>query len=217
MSKAVSRLVLVLAAVTALALSAGTGAAHATAYSPDGKIRFTYGHLDEPVYTFQKTGLDLILRDNATGASLPGYEYPSGGGPAKLTVKYRYGGPGGPELNITEEFRGQHGNPGRYTYPIMFTQPGSYYLLVSGVINGTLYSMELAPAHEIESIDAIMWPQVYGTNADLQREIDALKAEVASLKNGGATAEGNAPGVGGLLTLGLLGLALVAFHRARRH
>ncbi|HVM45633.1 MAG TPA: hypothetical protein VM582_06830, partial [Candidatus Thermoplasmatota archaeon] len=79
----------VLAATAALAFLmtalAGNAAAHASANSADGKVRVTWGFLDEPAYTHQKNRLDLIIRDAATGAGIGGIA------PGALTVALRYG------------------------------------------------------------------------------------------------------------------------------
>ncbi len=198
-----------------LLAAAGNASAHKTVYSPDNKIRFTYGHLNEAIYTYQKTGLDLTLRDNATSATLPGFEMPTDGRAPKLYVSYRYGAEGGPELNITTKFVGQHGSPGKYTYPVMFTQAGSYSLLIKGVINGTYYDMVIPPAHEVASTGEIMWPQEVSLPDEQATELAALKAEVAELKTKvddepkrDTGAKAPAVGLASLLALGAIALVV---------
>src|SRR5437879_3855551 len=93
---------------------AGTATAHKTAYSPDGKIKIVWGFLNEPAVTFTKTGLDLILTDNATGAPIDGVTANT------LKVEMHHGDD---EMEL-EDFGPQFGTHGRYTGVITLTQPG---------------------------------------------------------------------------------------------
>ena len=176
--------------LTIASLMMGSVAAHATHYSPDGKIKFVYGHLNEPAYTFVKTGLDLSIIDNATGVGISGFGTDAREGDAtpKIFVSYRYGGEGGPMKNISDDFRAQHGQVGKYTHPITFTRAGLYSIVITGTINGTvLNNFVLPPAHAIEAQDEIMWPDE--AQADQSARIEELEEKVAQLEgNGGAAA-----------------------------
>lgn len=172
-------------------LATGSVAAHATHYSPDGKLKFVYGHLNEPTYTFDKTGLDLGIYDNATGKGISGLGTDARQGdssPApKLWVHYRYGAEGGELKNISGDFRAQHGQVGKYTHPITFTRPGLYYILITGTINGTvLDNVVIAPAHAIESQEGIMWPDQFPADNEQVERIEALEQKVAALESGHA-------------------------------
>jgi hypothetical protein len=185
--------------------------AHATIYSDDGKIRFVYGNLGEPVYTNVKTGLDIIISDNATGAPITGLESVAHGEPVppRINVTIRYGGPGGPTKDITNDFRAQFGRAGAYTHPITYTREGLYYLLIRGNINGTFYDVTLAPAHPIDSEAAIMWPDV---PADDDSRLDDLESRIEELEK---DADGSSPGPGALAIVlaGVVAAILVRRHR----
>lgn len=216
MAKLARATVLTVGILTLASILVGSAAAHATHYSPDGKIKFVYGHLNEPAYTFVKTGLDLSIIDNATGKGISGFDTDarSTEDPAapKLTVLYRYGAEGGPTKDISNDFRAQHGQVGKYTHPITFTRPGLYSIVISGTINGTvLNSFVLAPAHAVEAQDDIMWPDQVGTDDEQVERIETLEKKVVELegKPGGAAA--------GIEFVPLLAaIALVTFFARRR-
>lgn len=200
-------------------LVVGAASAHATHYSPDGKIKFVYGHLNEPTYTFVKTGLDLSIVDNATGKGIGGLDTDARGGhdgeeasDPKLTVLYRYGAEGGPTKNISGDFRAQHGQVGKYTHPITFTRPGLYSIIISGTINGTvLDKFVIAPAHAIEGQDDIMWPDQYESAGEQAERIESLEKKVAELEG---SSGGNASGIEFLPLVAAL--AILAFIPRRR-
>lgn len=194
MGKIARKTILTLGLLTIATIAAASASAHATHYSPDGKLKFVYGHLNEPAYTFVKTGLDLSIIDNATGKGISGLGTDArgshDGSPAatpKLTVLYRYGAEGGPTKDISGDFRAQHGQVGKYTHPITFTRAGLYSIVITGTINETvLENFVLAPAHAIESQDDIMWPdQVEGSDAQAER-IEALEKKIAERDGGNA-------------------------------
>ncbi len=217
MAKLTRTAILAVGLLTLGSILIGSAAAHATHYSPDGKLKFVYGHLNEPAYTFVKTGLDLSIIDNATGKGISGFDTDSRGthdGAAaapKLTVLYRYGAEGGPTKDISGDFRAQHGQLGKYTHPITFTRPGLYSIIISGTINGTvLNNFVLSPAHAIEAQDDIMWPDQVGTDDEQVERIETLERKVIELEaKGGAAA--------GIEFVPLLAaIALVAFFVRRR-
>ena len=197
----------------------GSAAAHATHYSPDGKLKFVYGHLNEPAYTFVKTGLDLSIVDNATGKGISGLDTDARGGhdaeapgAPKLTVHYRYGAEGGPMKDISDDFRAQHGQVGKYTHPITFTRPGLYSIIITGTINGTvLDNFVLAPAHAVEAQEDIMWPDQLGTDDAQIERIETLEKKVVELEG---TPGGAAAGIE-LLPL-LVAIGVVALYVRRR-
>jgi hypothetical protein len=191
-----SRLMLgVLGLLAVSVMVCGSAAAHATHYSPDGKIKFVYGHLNEPAYTFVKTGLDLSIIDNATGKGISGLDTDArtGGATPKLLVFYRYGAEGGPTKNISGDFRAQHGQVGKYTHPITFTRPGLYSIVITGTINGTTFQdFVIAPAHAIEAEEDIMWPDSVASDAEQVERIETLEARIAELESAPG---GNAAGL----------------------
>jgi hypothetical protein len=191
-------------------IAAGTASAHATAYTPDGKVKFVYGNLGEPVYTFQKTGLDLGIYDNRTGASITGLEAVVGHGDhvtPKLTIGWRYGAQGGPALDFSKDLTAQFGKPGWYTYPVMYTKPGLYYLSIKGSINGTMVDQTITPLHEIKEMKDIMWPDKVGQPSDQDARIMALESKVEAMKSTPAKSPG--PDVALLLGVGLMVLVVL--------
>lgn len=214
-------------ATLVLVAVAASASAHATAYSADGKIKVTWGWTNEPATTMTKNGLDLILRDNATGAGL------SGMGNANLTVEIIYGD----EVMTLERIKPQHGREaeGRYTgpHPITPTAAGIYTLHIAGTINGSAVDLTIPANHEMDPIEDTFWPTQLPGTADLARELDALKAENVDLTARLAALEAKAttqsqtpapvtnqepasnnpiPGIG-LLGLLAVGVLVIAFRR----
>lgn len=171
---------LALAIVGMLAVaSAGSAEAHKTTYSADGKIKIVWGFLDEPAVTMTKTGLDLILTDNATGAPIDGVTSSS------LTVEMHKGDA---EWQF-KDFGAQYGQHGRYTGVITLTEPGLYVLHLTGTINGTDLGpdgIEIPGAHPVEDINDTYFPPRNSTDtsatiAKLQSDVKALQDAVAAL------------------------------------
>ncbi|MBI4392469.1 MAG: hypothetical protein HY556_01540 [Euryarchaeota archaeon] len=177
------RTVLMLVIATALLLAAaGAASAHKTVYSTDDRIKFVWGHIGEPTYTWHKTGLDLGVYDNATGTPITGLVNTSGAHAAgavgfEISIVHS-----DKELDITHELVGQFGLSGKYTYPIIYTEPGIYSLKIKGIINGSAIDQTLPPQHDIDSLAAIMWPEEQPLPDELAADITALNAEIAGLK-----------------------------------
>jgi hypothetical protein len=207
--------------VLALVL-APTAAAHKTTFSSDGKIKIVWGFLNEPAVTYTKTGLDLALTDNATGA-------PITGAAETLEAHLKWG----EQEHEFEDLRAQVGKPGSYTDVITLTQPGLYTLVLHGTINGTQVDLEIPGAHEIHGIDETFFPApasnpfggASGSTAALEQEIAALKTRLAALEAKTSTQaatpatvtdQANGVPAPGLLVvaLGLVAAALVLRRRA---
>ncbi|HVL87342.1 MAG TPA: hypothetical protein VM681_04940 [Candidatus Thermoplasmatota archaeon] len=168
------RLAIPIAVLAVLAL-AGGAQAHRTAYTPDDRIRLVYGSLGEPLYTFQKSGLDLGIFDNATDAPVTGLGADvEAGTPARINVSLLYGGA---RLDLTPTMVAQHGRNGWYTYPYVLTQPGVYSLRIEGTINGTVVQLTIPPLHEVRELDEIMWPARAPLPDEQQAQLDALRAD----------------------------------------
>lgn len=155
-----------------------TAAAHKTTYTEDGKIKIVWGFLNEPAVTWTKTGLDLILSDNATGA-------PISGASETLEAHLIWGDD---ELHF-EHLRAQHGKPGGYTDVVTLTQPGLYSLKLHGTINGSAVDMTIPAAHDTSAIEGTFFPSAENPfmvgedgTAALQAEIADLKARIAALE-----------------------------------
>lgn len=213
------------ACIAALLLSlSGPAAAHKTVETPDETLRITWGFLNEPAATWTKTGLDIILRDHATGEGIPGAV-------AMIeAAELRWG-----EQELPLDLAPQHGreDEGRYTSQVItLTQGGIYVLYLKGEYDGTPFELEIPSAHEILDISESFFPAVpanpfsAGSGGDtaaleaqiaqLTARVDALEAEAATQAKTPAdtTTDTNpTPGLSPALMLGMLVAvaALLAF------
>lgn len=213
-----------LVATLALAI-VPTAAAHKTVYTTDGKIKIAWGFLNEPAVTWTKSGLDLVLADNATGA-------PITGAADTIEVHLKYGDK---ELHL-DDLAGRFGAPGAYTQAVTLTKPGLYAINIHGTINGSVIDMDIAAAHEIADVEETFFPEAEspfaedeeGDDAALLDEITALKARVAALEataqtmatdpatvSGQPAATSDVPGPGLLLAaIAAVGAALLLRRKA---
>lgn len=219
----------IILAFLALALSP-TAAAHASANSTDGKVRITWGLLEEPGFTNEKTRLDLIIRDATTMAGIGGIL------PANITeLSLHYGEEEYSLGNITLNRgvkSGAFAGPGNYTSAnfVYLTRPGIYTLHIKGTIEGSEVDLEIPAAHEYESMSEIMFPGEIEIGAEptdtsaleariakLETDLAALKAELATQSQTPATLtpqpspeQNDAPAAGILLVaVAAIGAALV--------
>ncbi len=214
---------LTLPAMVALILLAPAASAHSTEYNTgiaDGyQIAFSYGNLYEPVSTFQKTGLDLGIRDahgnpitGLQGVDVAGKPLPDP--PIRVELVF-----GEQVLDLTPGFVQQIDRPGWYTYPIIYTKIGAYRLHIIGMVNGTHLDINIQPSHAITDGTTNMWPSKIGGEDAQAAEIAKLKADLATLQ---ATVDSladskKAPGFDvSALLLGLIGLVSLAGMRRGR-
>ncbi|MES2155714.1 MAG: hypothetical protein V4510_11315 [bacterium] len=201
-----------LAAVVAVALVAAPATAHKTIHSNNGKVTLIYGNLYEPVSTYQKTGLDLGIQD-AKGNPLVGLESTT---PA-LNVTLTYGStPDAGVITMTGKLTAQADRPGWYTYPIIYTKPGLYYLHVRGLINGTNVNIDITPDAAVAQATDNMFPPAPDSTPESQNaKISQLEKDVAALK-AQATEPKAAGGLSGFaIDATLLALAAVVATRRR--
>lgn len=165
------RIVIFLLAAMLVVALVPVAAAHSSGNTADGKIRVTWGMLDEPATTDSKNRLDLVVRwaENSTGIS--------GVAAMDLHVELAYGDE---ELPITLVAQRGREEEGRYTSstPILLTQPGVYTLNVKGVINGTEVDVSIA-GHEIGKLDEFAFPPRESESAP---DTSALEARIAELE-----------------------------------
>lgn len=198
---------LVAAMAILLVATAGVASAHKTTYTPDGKVKIVWGFLNEPAVTYSKTGLDLILSDNATGAPIEGSEKTLN---ASLVL-------GDAEHDFV--LSAQHGQKGRYTDVVTLTRPGLYSLRLQGTVNGSAVDLTIPAAHEIKDVSETYFPDA-PSMGEMQADIAALKAKVGTQsatpapvtdQNGGGNP---VPAPGLAIILAALGVAaLVAMRR----
>lgn len=198
-----------------LVAATGTASAHKTAYSSDGKVRIVWGFLGEPAVTYTKTGLDLQLRDNETGAPIEGAD-------KTLTASLVLG-------NLSHPFAlsPQHGadKKGYYTDVVTLTRPGLYSLRLSGTVDGTDIDMTIPAQHEVNDLGTTYFPDAMGPGAlaaevaKLRQEVDALKAQTKTQTDTPAdlTPQGGngVPAPGLLASLAVVGVAALLLMRRR--
>lgn len=192
-------------------------AAHTTVATTDGKYLVTAGNLNEPITTFTKTGLDLIVRANTTNR--PGITG------LHLTLTAVLTAPDGKDH--TEPLESHFGKPGSYSFsePYTLTQAGSYFLKVTGKINETNvdFARILVGSGPVPATEEHMFPDAVQNPKQLQDRIAALEAENAALKadvealKAKSTVKGESPGVEGFVLLALVGVVGLALRGRRAH
>ncbi len=198
-----------LAVAITMVLLAAPATAYKTLNSNNGKVTLKYGNFDEPVATFQKTGIDLGILD-AKGNPIVGLEAMS----PKLNVTLTFGPtPDTGMRDLTNGLKAQAGRPGWYTHPITYTQAGLYYLHIDGMINGTRVKIDIAPEFSVKESTEFMFPAVASPPDAQDAKIAQLERDVAALKAVDPTKV--APGLGGFAIEAVL-LAFAAIVAARR-
>ena len=193
--------------------------AHTAIYSADDLVRGSVGLLNEPTSTYSVTGLDVCFTQNTTASPRPRVNVGNAGAlTATLTA---------PDGSVHEaDLEIPFGKPNCVTFadPLVLTQPGQYYVDLTGSINGTTFN-----AQDIKAGGAVLdranitFPAT-GVLSDVQLadRIAALEARIGSLEADLAAAEAEdadedkdnafAPGApAALLIIGLA--ALVALRR----
>lgn len=177
-------LLLLTAASVALA-AIPSAAAHTSLNSSDGKIRVTWGFLEEPALVGQKLKLDLIIRDASTQAGIGNLTA------AEVTELSLHYGDAEYDFGNISAYRGAKtggfAGPGNYTgaNAIILTQPGVYTLHIVGTIAGSPIDLEI-PGHEIRDADAIMFPEPSGdeptSGGETGGDTSALETRIATLE-----------------------------------
>lgn len=192
-----------------VSLAAPHASAHVTYPTDDDAYQITVGQQGEPVYTFQRTGLDLIIRENTTERTeVSGLE-------ETLTVTLV--GPGGEERNLPIE--PQFGSVGRYTFVegYTLTQPGLYQVRIEGTIRNTAVSGTYDMPHEVLPQSEIMFPdEGLPTLKDLRDRNQALEQRVQALEEAGSGGDDAGRDSPAPLLGVLLALVLVAFVLRRK-
>lgn len=194
-------------------------AAHTSVFSPDGKYRAVVGLLEEPVVTYQKTGLDLCFQANNT-ARAPLSAVNPGGLTATLVS------PDGERL--TQELRSQFGRPGCFSFqdPIVLTMPGQYTVDLEGDVNGTMVDFTgVLAGGAVKDLGIVQFPNDDPTTAELaselvahgdaatKAELEALRARVQALESKPAAEPRDAPMPALLAVLAVLGIAVALRRR----
>jgi hypothetical protein len=174
-----------------LTLLVGIGVASAHEQRDVGEYTFTVGFLEEPVFTGQKSGLDLRV---ARG------EEPVEGLEETLRAEVSFSGQSR-ELEISPVF----GQPGAYRSVFFPTAAGPYSFHVTGDIEGTpideTFSSGPDTFGEVEDVAGGQFPVQYPATGDVVRDAEA-GADAATTATIGLVL-GGAGLLVGLVALGL--------------
>jgi hypothetical protein len=172
-------------------VSVGTALAHEV--REVGDFTFVVGFLDEPVYTGQKSGLDLHVSRG---------EEPVEGLEEALRAEVTFGDDTRP-LEISAAF----GEPGAYRSVFFPTAAGSYTFHITGEIDGTPIDEEFTSGpdtfSEVQDATGGQFPVQFPSTGDVVRDAEAGAAAATT-----ATIALVLGGAGLLAGLAALGLAL---------
>lgn len=176
-----------------LTLVVGTGTMSAHEHREVGEYSIEVGFLDEPVYTGDKSGLDLFVAHHESEEPVEGLE-------ETLSAEVTFGDETR-ELQITAAF----GEPGAYRAVFFPTAAGSYTFHISGEIDGTQVDESFTSGPDtfgdIRDVTAGQFPVAYPPTADIVRDAEAGAA--ASTTATVALVLGGAGLIAGLVALGL--------------
>lgn len=136
-----------LAAATLFGLCTTAALAHEVEVVGDGRYLVIVGFVNEPIFTGERNGLDLIIRPAGEREAIPGLE---DGLYAELIA------PDG-ETRRAFDIRPQYPHPGRYTFDVMLTEPGRYHVRVWGEIHDVSFDVTL-PLDEVTPISTLRFP-----------------------------------------------------------
>ena len=146
-----------------LTLLVGIGVASAHEQRDVGEYTFTVGFLEEPVFTGQKSGLDLRV---ARG------DEPVEGLEETLQAEVSFGGQGR-DLEISPVF----GEPGAYRSVFFPTAAGPYSFHITGDIEGTAIDETFSSGPdtfgEVEDVAGGQFPIQYPATGDVARDAEA--------------------------------------------
>ena len=146
-----------------LTLLVGIGVASAHEQRDVGEYTFTVGFLEEPVFTGQKSGLDLRV---ARG------DEPVEGLEETLQAEVSFSGQGR-ELEISPVF----GEPGAYRSVFFPTAAGPYSFHITGDIEGTAIDETFSSGPdtfgEVEDVAGGQFPIQYPATGDVARDAEA--------------------------------------------
>lgn len=204
----------VLLTALAVSLAAPLATAHTAVTSADGRVRGSIGLLNEPVSTYAVTGLDVCFTQNTASSPRPAI---AGINPGNFTATLR--APSG--ANHTAALEVPFGRPNCLTFetPLVLTEPGQYYVALSGALNGTTIDVTgIKAGGEVVDRKGITFPAEVASDEELQGRIAQLESKVAALEAGHdddeEDGEKGAPAPVGALTFLLLAV-LAAARRLR--
>jgi hypothetical protein len=176
-----------------LTLLVGIGAVSAHEHREVGEYSIEVGFLEEPVYTGDKSGLELFVAHHESEEPVEGLE-------ETLSAEVTFGDETR-ELEISAVF----GEPGAYRSLFFPTAAGSYTFHITGDIEGTAIDESFTSGPDtfgdIRDATAGQFPVAYPPTADIVRDAEAGAA--ASTTATVALVLGGAGLVAGLVALGM--------------
>lgn len=138
---------LALASLLAAAV-AGDVSAHNSKHVADDKYRVSVGFINEPIHTNERNGLDLAIRRTGEREPVAGLE---AGLKAEIIA---------PDGKTREELpiRPRYGHPGRYTFDVVLTQPGTYAVRVWGTLEGSPFDQTFELS-EVKPLSVLNFPK----------------------------------------------------------
>jgi hypothetical protein len=179
----------VLGVVLTAVIGVGTALAHEV--REVGDYTFVVGFLDEPVYSGQKSGLDLRVTRG---------EEPVEGLEQTLSAEVSFGDDSR-QLEISAAF----GDPGGYRSVFFPTAAGPYTFHITGEIDGTRIDEEFTSGpdtfSEVQDVTGGQFPVQFPSTADVVRDAEAGAAAGATATI--ALVVGGAGLLAGLVALGM--------------
>ena len=170
-------LVMVLVAIGLVVIATRPAAAHED--RPVGPYNFHVGWHVEPALLDQLNAVELTVTTTSDNKPVTGVE-------KGLTVTISTRGQTSDKLNLDPSDE----TPGLYTATIIPTATGDYQFHFVGTIGTTKVDETFDSAkglfNSVDPINNLEFPNAVPSNSDLQKEIDDLKAQIATLKGGAA-------------------------------
>ncbi len=169
----------------------GVGAAAAHEVREVGEYTFVVGFLNEPVYSGDKSGLDLRVSQG---------EEPVEGLEESLTATVTFG-----ETTRNLEISAVFGQPGAYQSVFFPTAAGPYTFRISGELDGAAIDEAFTSGpdtfSEVRDVTAGQFPVVFPATSDIVRDAEAGAGAASTATI--ALVLGGAGLVAGLVALGL--------------
>lgn len=125
----------------------GDASAHNSRLVAGERFRMSVGLINEPIHTDERNGLDLAIRRAGEKETVPGLE---AGLQAEIIS------PDGKQRRAMP-LRPRYQHPGRYTFDVVLTRPGTYSVRVWGTLEGVAFD-ETFPLSEARPLSELHFP-----------------------------------------------------------